>query len=355
MPVSAWDTPPISGLSEHQLRRPQTSHHLRPVQVCPRTLMLQFCPYSSAQGCPDFMNPFSHTSAKSRRHDLGHNISGACSPSPYTHLIQVYFRVEVRPIEIGRVQRVRPRGASRRLPLWEAVVKLQHSVRLPPTLWSLRLGSFRGVPRSRPWARRSGCRRHGSKCSSQAWGRAGDREEALPGAIKLLLKRGSPSGETSPCSLESFETRVPPHVFSPSSEVPGEPWVPPQLLRWKNWLGRCLPGRRTSRGFHPMSLDAVEGARASGARKRVSGILPLPCWGERGRAAAHFPSFLISGYMFHKGTVRIKCIYSHLENPMEPDGLQSVESQRHDVGTKGQPQCLKRSVSPGLVLWRASE
>lgn len=101
-----------------------------------------------------------------------------------------------------------------------------------------------------------------------------------------------------------------------------------------------------------MSLDAVEGARASGARKRVPGILPLPCWGEKGRAAAHFPSFLISGEIciFHKVTVRIKCIYSHQENPMESGGLQSVASQRHDLGTKEKLQCFKRSVSRGLVL-----
>lgn len=91
-----------------------------------------------------------------------------------------------------------------------------------------------------------------------------------------------------------------------------------------------------------MSLDAGSGGSAGQWSQRACAWHPATALlRERGWAAAHFPSFLISGYIFNKETVRIKCIYSRLENPMEPGGLQSMASQRHDLGTNGQPQCLK--------------
>ena len=178
----------------------------------------------------------------------------------------------------------------------------------------------------------------------------------------MLLKRGSPSGETSPCSLESFETRVPPHVFSPSSEVPGKPWVPTpapphsllQLLRWKDFakLVGSLSSRKEDESWLPPYVARCRQWRERGPVEPESVCL-ASCHGlveGRGGGQQLFPSFLTSGYIFNKGTVRVKCIYSRLENPMEPGGLQSMASQRHDLGTKGPPQCLKGSVSHGLVL-----
>lgn len=133
-------------------------------------LRLQLCPCFVSEGGLVFRNPcFPHPRNKVERVIWGCNVSAAWFPQhTNTHLVQIHFRVEVRPVEIRRVQGVRPWGAPRRLPLREAVVNLQHPVRLPPTLRGLCLGPLGRVPRSRPRARPSGCRRHRSNCSPRA-------------------------------------------------------------------------------------------------------------------------------------------------------------------------------------------
>ena len=129
-----------------------------------------------------------------------------------------------------------------------------------------------------------------------------------------------PPAASSPSRLE-----FPPHVFSPSSEVPGKPWVPIpapphpllQLLRWKDFakLVGSLSSRKEDESWLPPYVPICRQWRQRGPVEPESVCLAsCHCLVEgRGGGQQLFPSFLISGYIFNKGTVRVKCIYSRLE------------------------------------------
>ena len=81
-------------------------------------LRLKLCPCFGSEGGLVFRNPcFPHPRNKVKRVIWGCNVSAAWFPQhTNTHLVQIHFRVEVRPVEIRRVQGVRLWGAPRRLP-----------------------------------------------------------------------------------------------------------------------------------------------------------------------------------------------------------------------------------------------
>lgn len=132
----------------------------------------------------------------------------------------------------------------------------------------------------------------------------------------MLLKRGSPSGETFPRLPGSFDTRVPLHLSSGPKRFRESPWLP-QLLRWKDFveLMELLPSQRAGGGGRRQPVEPESLCLAS--------CHCLLTWAE----AQLPPQFLKLGCILHRGATKLNAHTIRRTMPL----VQSLEAWFSDM------------------------